>query len=53
MCFRRELDGTCSLKGVKCSHSSSLDCNIVREHATTFKAYLDGVIKRLTHKLKP
>jgi DNA-binding transcriptional ArsR family regulator len=53
MCFRRELDGTCSLKGVKCSYSSSLDCHIVREHATTFKAYLDGVIKRLTHKLKP
>ena len=51
MCFRRELDGTCSLKGVKCSYSSSLDCSAVREHATAFKVYLDGVIKRLTRQL--
>ena len=50
-CFRRELDGICSLKGTECSFTSPLDCNIVREKAEKFRTFLDVVIKRLVKKL--
>jgi DNA-binding PadR family transcriptional regulator len=49
-CFRRELDGICSLKGTPCSFASPLECSIVREQAEKFRTFLDIVIKRLVNK---